>query len=64
MTRLGLKSWPFWPEGRCTELSRREVVAPRVVGGLLVSYLRLGAGEEVLVAAPPSEGGMREASMA
>ena len=27
-------------EGRRTELSGREVVVPRVVGGLLVSYLR------------------------
>ena len=26
--------------GRCIELSGREVVAPGVVGGLLVSYLR------------------------
>ena len=51
-------------EGSCSELPRREVVTLGVVGGLLVSYLRLGAGEEVLVAAPPSEGGMREASMA
>ena len=37
---LGFEVLAILAEGRCTELSRREVVAPRVVGGLLVSYLR------------------------
>ena len=47
-----------------TELSRREVVAPSVVGGLLVSYMRWGAGEEGLVGAPPLESGIYGAFVA
>ena len=37
---LGPEVLAFLAGGRRTELSRREVVAHRVVGGLLVSYLR------------------------
>ena len=48
--------------GHHTELSGREVVAPEVVGGLLVLYLRWEAGEEGLVGAPPSESGIYGAS--
>ena len=36
---LGPEVLAFLAGGRRTELSRREVVALRVVGGLLVSYL-------------------------
>ena len=50
--------------GHRTELSGREVVVPRVVGGLLVLHLRWGAGEECLLASPPSECGILGASTA
>ena len=60
----GLELLAFLAWGRLTELSGREVVSPRVVGGLLISYMRWEAGEEGLMAFPPSEGGILEASMA
>ena len=47
-----------------TELSGREVVAPGVVGGFLLSYLHWEAGEEGPMASPPSKGGIVEASAA
>ena len=50
--------------GRCIELSRCEIVAPGVVGGLLISYLRRGAGAEGPMSSPPSERGIRGASVA
>ena len=50
--------------GRCTKLLGREVIAPGVIGGLFISYLHWGAGKEGPVATPPSEGGIRGASVA
>ena len=46
------------------KLSGCEVVTPGVVGGRHVSYLRWEAGEEGLVASPPSKCGILEASAA
>ena len=51
-------------EGHRTELSRHEVVAHGVVGGLLVSYLRWKIGEKGPMASPPSEYGILGASAA
>ena len=59
---LGFEVLALLAGGRCTELSGREVVAPGVVGGLLISYLCRGAGEEGPMASPPSEGGIRGVS--
>ena len=54
----------FLAGGHNTKLLGREVVAPGVVGGLLISYLRWIAREEGLVGAPPSKGGIRRAFVA
>ena len=48
--------------GRRTELSEREVVAPGIVGGLLILYLCWEVGEEGPVASSPSEYGILRAS--
>ena len=50
--------------GHRTKLSGSEIVASGVVGGLLVSYLCWGAGEEGPMAVPPSECGICGASAA
>ena len=60
---LGPEILAFLAGGRRTELWGCEAVAPCVVDGLLVSYLREGAEDERLVGTPPSEEGIYGASM-
>ena len=57
MTLLGLKLWLSLQEGDKIDFLGRELLAPGVVGGLLILYLRWGG----LGGTPPSEGGMVEA---
>ena len=60
---LGPEVLALLARGRRTELSGLKVVGPGVVGGLFVSYMCRGAGEEGPMAFLPSEGGIYGASV-